>query len=613
MAVEAAAAAPSLPYHEPSIPTILIQSTFLLLLNVVSALLDRLVYCGLLGQVLIGIAWGTPGAKWLSIEAEEVIVQLGYLGLILLVYEGNRRRTRSTTSLKYMTLIEAGGLSTSFKSLKANLLLSSAVALTGIIFPIGLSYTLQGLLNATPIQAFAAGAALCSTSLGTTFTVLASSGLSSSRLGVVLTSAAMMDDVVGLVMVQVISNLGGGDVNAITIVRPILVSIAFAVMVPLACRLLVKPLTLSINNYRAMHPDAWLSRILQLRQTAFSLHTGIILVLVASASYAGTSNLFAAYIAGASISWWDSELPHRAKHSPAFENGQSKKKASAALPAQGNCVQPESAAASATEDESKVKEQSEQGLSDVNRPQPPRDVSDVDDVTSGSAIYERYYQQAVGKILQPFFFASIGFSIPITRMFQGQIVWRGIVYTILMTFGKVVCGLWLVRLSVLPTSALRTFSRRLKVPSLPHFWGKSSNTDGTSTNPACGGTELQSQGVQQASTQSTPAPGLHTSTAPKPFSLHPPLILACAMTARGEIGFLISAVAESKGVFSASNGPGEAESDIFLVVTWAIVLCTIIGPLGVGLAVRRVKTLEERKNREQEGTGRDVLGVWGVK
>jgi hypothetical protein len=83
-----AATAPSLPYHEPAVVTILVQSSLLLLLNLVNALLDRLVYCGLLGQVLLGIAWGTPGAKWLSSEAEEVMVQLGYLGLVLLVYEG---------------------------------------------------------------------------------------------------------------------------------------------------------------------------------------------------------------------------------------------------------------------------------------------------------------------------------------------------------------------------------------------------------------------------------------------------------------------------------------------------------------------------------------------
>ncbi|OAA52913.1 Cation/H+ exchanger [Cordyceps fumosorosea ARSEF 2679] len=178
----------STPYHEPSISVILIQSSFLLLLNVVNALLDRAVYCGLLGQVFVGVAWGTPGANWIGIRAEEVIVQLGYLGLLLLVYEG--------------------GLSTSLPSLKANLFLSSWVAMTGIVFPIGLSFVLRYSFEATPLQCFAAGAALSSTSLGTTFTVLSTSGLARSRLGVVLTSAAMMDDVIGLVMVQIISNLG---------------------------------------------------------------------------------------------------------------------------------------------------------------------------------------------------------------------------------------------------------------------------------------------------------------------------------------------------------------------------------------------------------------------
>ncbi len=90
-----------------------------------------------------------------------------------------------------------GGLSTSFRSLKANLWISSFVALTGIALPIGLSFLLTIYAGATSLQAFVAGAALCSTSLGTTFTVMQTSGLSDTKMGVVLTSAAMMDDVVG--------------------------------------------------------------------------------------------------------------------------------------------------------------------------------------------------------------------------------------------------------------------------------------------------------------------------------------------------------------------------------------------------------------------------------
>lgn len=82
------ASASFLPYHEPSIATILLNSSFLLLLNIVNFFLDKTLYCGLLGQVFIGVAFGTPGGKWLGTEVEQVIAQLGYLGLLLLVFEG---------------------------------------------------------------------------------------------------------------------------------------------------------------------------------------------------------------------------------------------------------------------------------------------------------------------------------------------------------------------------------------------------------------------------------------------------------------------------------------------------------------------------------------------
>ncbi|KAH6622182.1 Sodium/hydrogen exchanger family-domain-containing protein [Boeremia exigua] len=575
MAADASEVAASLPYHEPGIETLLILVSFLLLLNVVNAALDRLLYCGLLGQVLIGIAWGTPGAKWLPTEVEEVIVQLGYLGLILLVYEG--------------------GLHTSFQSLKANLLLSSGVAITGICVPIGLSYTLQGLLDATPLQAFAAGAALCSTSLGTTFTVLGSSGLSSSRLGVVLTSAAMMDDVVGLVMVQVISNLGAANFNAVTVLRPVLVSIAFAVVVPIACLFIVKPCTLWLNRHRESHPAAPLNQLLCKKHIAFTIHTVLLVALITGATYAGTSNLFAAYIAGASISWWDSEVPHTDTSPGAQETTEA-------------VAIPSNEPSGATEGSSKNKDADASGVLDGSV-HPTRITNTVNgmDNSSGVAIYEHYYLQVVSKMLQPLFFASIGFSIPITRMFRGAIVWRGIVYTILMAFAKVVCGLWLVRLTIAPTNTVRRVVHGLKLPAVPHLWGRS-KVQATHTTAERATTEAEAVPSATASIherRSSPNP-------PKPLSIHPPLILALAMCARGEIGFLISGVAESTGVFSPSGVTSSEPSDIFLVVTWAIVLCTSVGPLGVGLSVRRVRKLQARKEREREGAGRDVLGVWGV-
>ena len=75
-------------YYEPTILTILIQSSLILSLNVINYVLDQMIYCGLVGQILVGMAWGTPGGKLLDTDTEHTIVQFGYLGLIMLVYEG---------------------------------------------------------------------------------------------------------------------------------------------------------------------------------------------------------------------------------------------------------------------------------------------------------------------------------------------------------------------------------------------------------------------------------------------------------------------------------------------------------------------------------------------
>lgn len=284
----------------------------------------------------------------------------------------------------------AGGLSTSFKSLKANLLLSFGVAATGIAVPIGLSFSLSSIIGASPLQAFAAGAALCSTSLGTTFTVLGTSGLSTTRMGVVLTSAAMMDDVVGLVLVQVISNLGGdSEFRPVTVLRPILVSLGFATLVPLACKLIVGPVTLGLNSMREKRPGAQLDRLFRLRQTALVAHTCWLFALVVAGTFAGTSSLLAAYVAGATISWWDSEVPH--------------------LAARADDKAPATTESSSTRHDQNVVSadaSAETSAAATSTPAAAPRVTEPDTHNSGSDIYEHYYSKAVQHVLKPFFFVS---------------------------------------------------------------------------------------------------------------------------------------------------------------------------------------------------------------
>lgn len=265
--------------------------------------------------------------------------------------------------------------------------------------PMALSFILLSLVNATLLQAFAAGAALCSTSLGTTFTILGTSGLSATRLGTVLTSAAMMDDVVGLVMVQVISNLGlsSSSFGAVTVVRPLAVSVGLVVAVPLVCRFVVLPLTLCLNGMREGKREGVVERLCHGTHTAFIIHTLILTGLVTGATYAGTSNLFAAYLAGASISWWDSEVPHPSLPS---ESATAKPSASETQPGQSDSVIVSS---------QQRAEESRPEPSEVLQEACHRNSHEADELT-GAAVYHKYYSIPLARILKPFFFVSSTFS-----------------------------------------------------------------------------------------------------------------------------------------------------------------------------------------------------------
>lgn len=166
-----------------------------------------------------------------------------------------------------------------------------------------LSFTLLDIVSATPLQAFAAGASLCSTSIGTTFTILTTTGLAKTRLGVVLGGAAMMDDVAGLVMVQIISNLGRAGSNSsfkvTTVIRPIFVAIGFALGLLLFCRFVVAVAVRKLQARKIRLP-----RFVKSLEFAFVIHMGLLIGIVTAATYAGTSPLFAAYLSGACISWF---------------------------------------------------------------------------------------------------------------------------------------------------------------------------------------------------------------------------------------------------------------------------------------------------------------------
>lgn len=190
-----------------------------------------------------------------------------------------------------------------------------------------------------------------------------------------------------------------------------------------------------------------------------------------------------------------------------------------------------------------------------------------------------------------------------------------------MAVGKMITGLWLVRFSPSPVSGIisvikKSFTHARSYCASPRNISRKSNQNKKAPQrPATRGdsadvsTPDNAKNEPQSTTRpsiSTSRPDSRISLPPKPKSLYPPSILGLAMVARGEVGYLIASIAESQGIFSSESSEGPSE--IYLVVIWAISLCTLIGPILVGTLVRRVKKLQ----RLRGDIGSDPLGVWGI-
>jgi Kef-type K+ transport system membrane component KefB len=293
---------PYLPYEAPGITVILSLASFLLLLNGVRYALDHLLHCGIIGEILIGVVWGLPvgGTAWLRHGTQDAIQALGYLGLISLVFEG--------------------GLSTDLTLLRKSAYMSISIATVGLLMPIALSFILlvlpfptgAGTAYPSPLAAFSAGASLCSTSLGTTFAIISSAGLQKTRVGVVLIGAAMMDDVVGLVMVNIVTALGSGSTKGWAIARPIVSSFGLLLVILCLMSFVLRPIWAWISSSPGGGPrvsTARTSLIISLRKTSANLthhvpnlnlilSTLVLIALVTIASFINASVLLAAFVAG---------------------------------------------------------------------------------------------------------------------------------------------------------------------------------------------------------------------------------------------------------------------------------------------------------------------------
>jgi monovalent cation:proton antiporter-2 (CPA2) family protein len=145
-----------------------------------------------LGKLLIGIIIGPALLGW--VQNSEMIEELSQIGVLLLMF--------------------IAGLETDLDDLRKNLKASSAVALGGIVLPFAGGYLAGLAIGMEPSYAIFLGLLLSATSVSITVQTLKDMDLHRSRESTTLLGAAIIDDIVVIVLLAfVMSFIGGADVS----------------------------------------------------------------------------------------------------------------------------------------------------------------------------------------------------------------------------------------------------------------------------------------------------------------------------------------------------------------------------------------------------------------
>ena len=150
----------------------------------------------------------------------------------------------------------------------------------------------------------------------------------------------------------------------------------------------MRPITLFTTSRRKGNPRGIIQKLLQQPSTPLLIHTAILLGLITGADHAGTSNLFAAYLTGVVISWWDTEVPLVNIVGDARRIGSIPEPASPESPAQVEARNGE---------DGPPGDQDFQRSHNIIKRSPPT-TENATFETSGQAIYVKFYQQSVERI-----------------------------------------------------------------------------------------------------------------------------------------------------------------------------------------------------------------------
>ena len=221
----------------------------------------------IVGEIVAGTLIGPSVLNW--IQPNSVVTALSELGVMFLLF-------RVGLEVKSSELMRVGAT-------------ASIVATLGVLAPLGLGYVIMRLWGYPVTESLFVGAAMVATSVGITAQVLNAKGLLHLVSSKVILAAAVIDDVLGLIVLAIVSSLAKGGINIVEIATISLLAIGFTVLIA----------TLGTSTAKRIVPVA--GERLKSSEAQFNIALVVLFGLSVLAVFAGVAAIIGAFLAGMAL------------------------------------------------------------------------------------------------------------------------------------------------------------------------------------------------------------------------------------------------------------------------------------------------------------------------
>jgi len=235
--------------------------------KLMAEIFERLGQPGIVGEILAGVLIGPSVLNWIA--PSEFLTALSDLGAMFLLF-------RVGLEVKSSELMKLGGTAT-------------LVAVSGVIMPFLFGWSILLAFGESNNEAIFVGAAMVATSVGITAQVLSAKNLLQATASKIILAAAVIDDVLGLLVLAVVSGLTRGKLNILELVFTGVLACGFTVII-------------AMWGTQAMGKVVpHMTQNLRVGEAQFALAMCLLFALSVGAVYTGVAAIVGAFLAGLAL------------------------------------------------------------------------------------------------------------------------------------------------------------------------------------------------------------------------------------------------------------------------------------------------------------------------